>query len=325
MKKALAIASALVVLMLLSLDVSGATSADTPGHPERIDLKLNLKAGQTFRMLTTIEQETVQSVQGQEMKVLSTLRLGETFAVREVDAQGTAIIDVTLGPVSYKTQTPEGMGGSLDYDSTTSGNNVPVQARGLAALVGKSFAIKLSDRGAVAGVAGVDKMFDEIRKSLDVPDEQTKEQLIKDLELQYDANGLKEMVENLMAFLPDRPVAIGDTWKRAAGISHCFPSTGEATYRLVSGGNGVAVVGMAATMKPDPNAEPMTMGPVTMKYELEGTQKAACRLDEETGWALKAKAIQDLKGTLHMSGAPGQSGDTAIRVHIKRTVTSEAK
>ncbi len=312
MRKLLAVATVLAVLVLLS-------SATARAGDDKIQLAFHLEKGQSYKLVMTTDQEIVQQVPGRgEMKVQQTTSIGYTFAVTDVDDKGTATIDVTFGPVSMKVDT--GMG-TFEYDSEDAPDEIPASAQNMAALVGKSFTMKLATDGETLEVTGVDELLDELLELIDLPEGPIKQRMTEDVKKQFGEAGLKESMGNMIGIFPDEPVGIGDSWARIVTITAGFPIIVETTYTLAGRDDGVATIEIEATMKPNPDAEPISMGPMTMRYELEGTQEGTLKIDEATGWYVEGTMDQDLKGQLVMSGIPGQEGELPIPMTIKSTIT----
>ncbi len=315
MKKLLAVATVLAVLVLLS-------SATARAGDDKINFAFHLEEGQSYKLLVTTDQEILQQVQGREMKVRQTLGIGYTFAVTDVDDEGTATIDVTFGPVSTKVDTSMG---TFEYDSEDPPDEVPMPAQNMAALLGKSFTMKLTTKGEVAEVTGTEALLNEMLELIDVPEGPIKDKMIEDVKKQFGEAGLKETMGNRTAIFPDQPVGIGDSWTRTVTVSAGLPMVTETTYTLVGRDDGIATIEIEATVKANPDAEPISMGPMTMRYELEGTQEGTLKIDEATGWYAEGTMTKNLEGKVIMSGMPGQEGEMPIAMTVKSTITFETE
>ena len=311
------LATALILALVALLPSSAARAAE-----EKVELKFRLEEGQEYKLLMTMEQEIVQWIQGNEMEMLNTMGIGETLKVTDVDDEGTMTIEASLGPMYMKMEGPQG---SFEYDSEDPPDEVPLPAKGLAAMVGCSFTMKFTPQGKVKDITGVDEMFDKIIEAGVLPEGEMKDKMLEDMKKQFGTDALKEMMENMTAIFPDEPVGVGDFWKHKMAITRGFPMTIETTYTLAGREDGVAELEVESTIKPNPDAEPMEMGPMTMKIKLKGTQEGTLKIDEATGWFVEGEITQEMEGETVMSGAPGMEEEMSIPMRIKSTITFETE
>jgi hypothetical protein len=271
-------------------------------------------------VIMTMDQEIVQWLQGNETEMLQIIGMGETFKVTDVDDEGAMTIKASFGPVYMKVEGPQG---TFEYDSEDPPDEVPLPAQGMAALVGCSFTVKFTPEGKIEELTGVDEMFDKIIEAIELPDEQMKDQMIEDMKKQFGGDALKEMMENMTAIFPDEPVGVGDFWKQKMAITRGFPMIIESTFTLAGREDGVAELEVESTIQPNPDAEPMKMGGMTMKIKLKGTQEGTLKIDEATGWFVEGKITQEMEGEMVMSGAPGMEEEMSLPMRIKSTITFE--
>ena len=81
---------------------------------EKTILKLNLKPGQKYNRVITIDENISQSMAGQQMDIAHTKKVGLEFEVQDVDAKGVASVMVTYRTLQEKSSSTAG---SWEYDS----------------------------------------------------------------------------------------------------------------------------------------------------------------------------------------------------------------
>lgn len=315
MKKTVAISTALAVLVLLS-------SSTTWAAEEKVELRFRLEEGESYKLRVTIEQEIVRWIEGEEQEIIQTIGIGQTFDVKKVDADGTATIEVTFGPMAMKMEGPQG---TFEYDSEDPPDEVPLPGKALGAMVGQGFTMKITPEGRVTDLKGADKMFEAMLESLDLPEGPIKDSIVESLKDQFGEEALKEMMENMTALLPDKPVGIGDSWSHTIVLTKGFPSIMENTWTLTDRKDGVATIKVKSTIKSNPDAPPMKMGPMTMKYKLKGSQKGTVKLDEATGWFVEGEIKQEMSGEIIMGGIPGQAKEQSLPILIEGVIKFESK
>jgi hypothetical protein len=314
MKRVLAfVAVALAACVLLP---SAARAAD-----DKVELKFRLKKGDAYKLKVTVEQSIVQTIEGEPQETKQTIGIGETLNVKDVDAKGTMTIEVAFGPMSIKSGGPQG---DFEYDSENPPDEIALQARALAAMVGQSFTMKLTPGGQVTAVEGVDEMLQKVFDSMQMPEGPMKTAIMTDLKRQFGSDALQEMMEKTMAIFPDKPVGIGDSWTRTLTVKTGLPSTIEETWTLVDRKDGTATISSESTLKSDEKAPPMRMGPFLMKFALSGAQTGTLKLDEATGWFVEADFKQKLSGDMILSGVPGAEEEVLVPMTIETATKIEA-
>jgi hypothetical protein len=253
-----------------------------------------------------VDQRIDQEMQGQKMSMTQQMGVGYTFAVESIEADGSAWLKTTYDWVMMKQDTPMG---KREYDSANPPEEIPLMAKGSAALVGNSVSMLLDPKGTVREVKGLDALLQTMLKGIDIPPGPAFEGIEKQLKDQFGDDALKEMMRNMMAHYPDEPVRVGDSWDQKVVIAKGFPVIIETTYTLRDRKDGVTTVDNESTLRPNPDASPTEMGPTRMRYDLSGTQKGFMRIDEATGMTLGAEITQTFEGQVTMEMADAEEGE----------------
>ena len=82
---------------------------------EKLDLKLRLKPGQKHSMRIITENKISHTIMGQQQKINHHKAIELEFEVKEVEANGTALVKVTYQSIKEKGGTGQA---TLEYDST---------------------------------------------------------------------------------------------------------------------------------------------------------------------------------------------------------------
>jgi hypothetical protein len=117
------------------------------------------------------------------------------------------------------------------------------------------------------------------------------------------AADVRAVVSGMPSTLPDRPVAVGATWRKDMAIPVAGQAGGSpaamlrATYRLdsLSADGGIAYISMRGTLTRDSTAHPLPQG---LRITSTGTIIGSMRVDRRRGWWAESRATIDLRSTL---------------------------
>jgi hypothetical protein len=309
--------TALALLTLLALLIP----SDALGTKETVDLRFQFEEGETYALKMTMEQDVVMWINGNEQETHQTMVVTQVFDVKEVHFDGSATIEVTFDHMAMKAESPQGV---FEYDSEDPPDEVPLQAKGFAAMVGETFTMRITPEGRVTEVSGIDELYDRMLEDLELPEEM-KKMLGEQMKRQFGNEAIKGMVENFTAVLPPEPVAVGDSWSNEITLTAGFTAILEVTGTLTDRTDGVSTIELDCTIKPLPNAPPMDMGPMSITYKLEGTQKATLKIDEGACWFAEGRITQEMEGEIIMSGMPGPEGEQSVPILIESVITIESE
>jgi hypothetical protein len=287
---------------------------------DKLELRLRLKQGEVYRLKTTVEQKINQTVGANAQATEQTFAVGYRMAVESVDAAGNMKVATTYDSVLFRQKGPSG---AVEYDSANPPKQVPAGAKAFAALAGLGFKSTVTPTGKVTAVEGLDAMFAEMVRKLELPDGPQKAAVQKALNEQFGEEAMKQNLQNVFALYPERPVAVGESWQRRVVVAKGFPMVLEGTYTLKSRDGGVAHVDIKATLSPNEAAGPVELGTGKMSYDLKGEQSGTADVDEATGWTRSLTTNQTVSGALRFQAAGGVP-ETNNPITIQEKVTIES-
>jgi hypothetical protein len=114
---------------------------------------------------------------------------------------------------------------------------------------------------------------------------------------------MRAVVSGMPSTLPDRPVAVGATWRKNTAIPVAGQAAGSpaamlrATYRLdsLSADGDIAYISMRGTLTRDSTAHPLPQG---LRITSTGTITGTMRIDRRRGWWADSHATIELRSTL---------------------------
>lgn len=322
MRRTWAVVLGVGVLLFSAVEALGGPPLQGPG--KKVFLRLRLKKGQVYRVKVTMDQDITQKLPaqlgGQEQKIEQAMGMTYSFKVKDVDGDGGMSCEVTYEAMQYKMKAPMV---NLEYDSEDPPEDVPMMARGFAAMVGQSFQAKFTPLGKASELTGLEKIFDRVLEKMELPEGPMRKNIEKQLKTQFGDEAMKHTMQRLTGLLfPEKAVGVGDSWEETVNVTRPLALAMEQTMTLRKREAGVATVDVETKVSPCPDAEPMKMGTITVSYELKGTQTGTVTIDESTGWTTGGKLKQNLKGTMVMTGIPN-AGEVKAPMLMKSSLTLE--
>lgn len=301
-----------ILLLLVFIAACGGEQKETG---DAIELRLRLKKGDRMRIWSVSEQSIRQTMVG-ELAIQQRMGLATTYEVIAVDSQGVATMRVRYDSLAFL---QDGAIGKVAYSSADTATEPPPLAAGFAAMVGEEITVRIGQDGRVLDVAGVEEARERINRKMGRGAGQLG-QLSVGIGGGVSQEYFKTAVEQGTAFLPGKPVKVGESWNRTTSMHQGFPLTVETTYRLVSIDDGVATIEMEGTLKK--NADTSKSGSGGFVYDLAGTQEGELKIDRATGWVTESESRQELSGTFSVRGAsPEKAGRYPVTVEGMSSVS----
>jgi hypothetical protein len=282
-----------------------------------VTLQLKLAKGKTYYQRMVIDQHMVQTVMNMQQVMDQSMGMGVKMDVLDVDSQGNMRIRNTYNWSMSKRTGPMG---SLDYDSAKQ-PTPPAGAEPFAALLGQGFMVRISPKGEVLDVNGVEELQAAVRKKL--PPGSEADPALGALNQYLDKNAIKQMVEGTWSFYPDKPVEVGDSWSKKRVMSTVFELTIDSKWTLQKREAGMATIATTNSLRSNAN-KPVETGGMKMTFDLAGTQDGTLRMQEATGLIVSGQAQQQLKGEIKIGdsaqGPPMMTipcvFDTKVRIEM---------
>ncbi len=303
----------------------------------KLDLKLRLKPGQKRHLRIITEDNTSHTTGGRQTDGNSITTIGLELEAKQVDANGLAHVKVTYLTIHEVLRTAQR---HKEYDSTK-----PDTPRGslFSAMTGQSLLVKVTTEGQIIELDGLAEMHRRIaeaavkwqeevlgRKSEGigltlVPIEQRIESNKKQLEMSTHVgkDAIREMLGNVIAPLPLRPVGIGDSWQARTSLS--VARTGyDCTYTLRENKRDAVSVEISSKIKLDEDkpldSEDPSAGRV--RTTLSGSCQGSLQIDPQTGWMLHKNVTLRCSGQFKTSPTEStpRGSTAAMSMEIVTTV-----
>jgi hypothetical protein len=292
--------------VLAAIMIAAWTSGCGSPAPEKVELRIRLQKGQSFIQKMQMKQRMTQTVD-KSTTVDFTLQANYDLHTRVVDVKpdGTTTLKTTHQNAYSK------VSGDLPADSP----DVKFAHALLKAYEGQSLLYTINKFGRIVRIEGVASLAKRAADTLPHPAPFRKKFAAK---IQ---KNIEEVVKQnaSVATLPEKPVAIGDSWSFTPDVKF----SGPIKSTLVSRENGVATLASQADLYSYPILPPLEMPEAhNILFDVSGMDKTQVRMDEATGSVIELEIDQHLSGkiTLKSKIPPKAGSTTSWPVDMKMTV-----
>ncbi|GMV92047.1 MAG: hypothetical protein AMXMBFR82_18250 [Candidatus Hydrogenedentota bacterium] len=283
---------------------------------EKHTLRLNLEPGQEFQQRMAMTQTIDQVMNGITITMNQDMTLDYAYKVTDRDADDVATVECTYQRIASKVST-QGM--AVSYDSANTDTPVSAEFRPMAAMVGKSFTMRISPLGTVESTEGLSEILDAVvaEMSMEGP---AREQVIANMKNQFGEEAMKDLIEQAMAIYPSEPVAVGDTWKKTLDIRQVVPMQLDNTWVLKEVNNDTATLEVTSLIAPPGDDTKVDMMGMELDVRLEGAQSGTSTIDRKTGWVVSSTVNQNVDGEMVFPAEAGAPTGMTIPIGIRSTV-----
>ncbi|MBS1644346.1 MAG: hypothetical protein JST36_04845 [Bacteroidetes bacterium] len=280
-----------IIIPVLALGLG--LMASCKGGGEKIDLKLNLQPGTQYLYSMNTKMEMTQSAMGQTMKTNNDMIMDFVYDVTA--AEGTnKKITVTYDRIAMQMKSQMA---NLSYDSKDTANSSPELGM-MGYMLHKPFNMLVSEKGEILKVEGLQAIINSMGDSTS----EAGLQMRKQLATSFNDSSMKGMLQQSLNFFPDKPVSVGDTWKRSYSMNMSIMSVNmDNEYKLASVDKGIAHI--------EVNSKLTGGGDITgteemknVKVDLKGDQKGTMDVEIASGLVVNSSLKQDIKGDISMMG-----------------------
>jgi len=314
MKSLAALITSIISIAILYVDVS----AEKP-----LTLELKVAPGSSFICQMDMNRNVSQTIDEKVQSFAQNLLMVWRYDVIGEDDRGNFKIDLTYTRVKIK----QDFGfQSSEYDSDNPPSYIDPSMRGYGALIGAVLRMTVDKRGNVIELDGAEALLDRVISDLDLPESPRKEQIISEIRKQFGQDALKSSIQQITAFYPSVPIAIGDSWESVSTDNSGFPMRIVSRYTLASRQNGMARIELNSTITASPDSHGIDMGDIKIFYDIAGEQSGVIMADEKTGLPVNSEMDMGFEGTVRAEGVPDQPARFwPIKADGRAVVTFEQK
>lgn len=316
-KNILAIFMAVVIISI----VTSCIYAD-----EKVDLKLRLEKGQSYKIRMVNDMKINQTIPGQQqaMTIAQKTEMRNIYTVEDVQADGALVLKITYDAILFKMESPNPqVGSNLEYDSSNPSSSGNPIASIFSAVAGQSLIMTITPDGHVKEIKGADALLGRIQEKINaVPEGPVRAGLEIQFKAQYSEEALKANTENSFNMYPDEPVGIGDTWQKKTTINQGLPLILDSIYTLKERKDGIATIDVFAMIQSNKEAGLTEMGPMKIQYNMSGSVTGLMEMQESTGLVIRSNQGLKLSGNMIVQ-SPDMKQPMSIPMSLTGAITQE--
>ena len=290
----------LLTASFLSILITACNNSKT----DVVDLKLNLIKGQTYNygMKANMNMAAISDID---------MDFGFKMKVEDVDAQNNYALVCSYDAIRFKMNV---MGKDLGYDSKNVGDTTHENPQNqmfrkiFGSMVGQSFKMTMSQKGQVLKVEGLKDLVESTVQSMDLPEEQ-RDKMRQQMSQSFSEGQMKETFSQGFSVFPDKPVKLGDSWKRNVTKSTSgIAMNQEVTYTVKEINANTVVLSLTGdiTSSKDNGAT------VTKIDDMSGDLKGTMEMDRSSGMIHVGNMDMNMKVK-----AMGQSMNMKMKIAIE--------
>jgi len=290
------------------------------GQAQKANLRLNLDAGTTYSQQLETVAKIIQEINGMEMEIQMEMNGKTDYLVKEVQ-DGRYLMDVTYQSLTIRMGMPQG---AVEFSSENPKEGDAFSSV-LGAMVGKSFALTMTELGKVEEISGVDELWEEAIGGFDGISEMEKEQIKSQVSNAYGEKGMKSSIEAATAIFPEQPVKKGAEWTISTTMESGMSAKASTTYTYLGKEGYLAKIkgkGVLESLSKDEYTETQGM---PMRIDISGTLESDISINRKTGWIAKAVIATHAEGTTHIKDNPQVPGGMSIPMKMdnKQVITGQ--
>lgn len=178
------------------------------------------------------------------------------------------------------------------------------------------FTVQFSPSGSVDAITGMDDVMDNAYAAVNMSAQQRAEvkRMLDDV---YGPKAIKSHLEMSAAILPNKKVAVGDSWTVEAPYHANVKGLAEHTYTLKERRRESVSIQGKSTVKPDPNYRGAN------QYDVSGSITSYFNVDIATGWVRSGVVEISFQGTITTKNPDGGTIDIPMTLNGKTEIRAE--
>jgi len=301
--------------------------------PEEINLKLQLKAGESREMKLTSSQKITQTVKDQQHRINVRAEMVIGFDVLNVDSNGAMDVELFYKAMKLKTDDPEQ---KADFDSA---NPKPIEpnefleravAEVFSAVIGNKLSMKISPAGQTSDIKGFEpaiakyevamaKYEEELNKrpvmdmnNINPKSEEFAKKMEKIMAEHYRLLMLEELCKSIFSSLvmdtremvdciimkfPDGRTSVGCEWQGKSWLNMGFLAVADTTYKFKRRENGRVYIDAISDLDMGKDLRIMKItSREKQSKRMSGARTSSNIVDEATGLLQRSEAISRFSG-----------------------------
>ena len=277
-------------------------------QPDWVTLRLNVQPGTRYRMTQSTDFKMVfvmaaakRAAEKSEIVVAMKQVVNYAFLFRNDD--GTMQVRMTYGASSNRS--------SFKQNGKT--QVVPSSAADQF-MKGQSIEMKMSARGEISEIRGLEKIWDKAFSSKNTPGmtPAMRSQMRANMNKMFGEKTIKSLTEQSGMSFPENPVRVGDSWMQRTETSGAMPFVINLRRTLQARDNGTLRIGEKGSLSFGDAQKAMPMAGANLKMLISGIYSGTTILDDRTNFVSQATTSQRYGG---QASSSAKSQNLAMRIY----------
>jgi hypothetical protein len=282
---------------------------------QEITLSLKLKKGETYQQLLISSGTVTQTVEDEKQSLIIGITGHISFLVKEI------MDSVYLMEVMYKSLSMGiGLARGTQQFSSEKNDDQDVFSSLLAGMVNQPFRIKMTKKGDITEVSGLDTLVSGIFLKLPQVTEEQKLQIKDQFMKAYGEKAFKGNFKMMTAIFPDHPVSMGNKWDIHTQLELAMEASLSSTYEYMGDSGSVYRIHGNSKIETVNKDLYIQSNGVPLRYNLSGTMVSDISLDKESGWISEARISQEMSGDIEIKDNPKMPGGMIIPMTMKNKI-----
>ena len=268
---------------------------------EEYNLSLNLKEGASYNLEIKAIQQIKQDFFGNQMTIKQNYLSKNSYRVKRIDEQGNYILAVQYDDLQLQLQELGGdFGGVKEREFKTKFNKSMKEAA--KTIRGQEFTMKISPKGELLALEGYRELLSRWQSAVKKYQRENDLTVGAGIENFFDEEFMRQLWKNILAYIPQQAVAVGDSWKSDFKLTDPLATTISNNYTLQQVQNNKTIIATHSPITIN-DLELSQLQGQGITYNLDGQQQGQLILDPQTNWIQQGQLEFKATGTMEVENS----------------------
>lgn len=291
----------------------------TAANAQKQELSLNLQQGSTYYHTYSSESMIKQEISGREINVKTKVINYMSFRVIAAE-KNSFLLETSYDSMIIDMKAPMMVSkfNSNKNDSSDIGSML------LGIMCDSSFTIRMSDKGRIEEVIGIDSLWHHSLHSYDSLTPNQRVQFASILGSSFTESAVRSNLEMGLSVYPKKKVALGDAWTVDSEINSITKMTSSINYILRKRNDEEIVLEGSGVVETSEKDMMVNYNGVEMKAQIYGVMTMKISLDPKTGWIRSSEMKQEIDGLMSVDASQSPNGSMEIPVNVLSSATIDS-
>ncbi|MBM7556739.1 DUF6263 family protein [Halanaerobacter jeridensis] len=265
------------------------------------DLSLDLKLGQSYNLEIKAVQQIQQDFFGNQMTIKQNYNSKNNYRVKAIDKEDNYILAVKYDDLNLQIQELGGnFGGVQENQFKAKFNNS--MSKATKTILDQEFTMKISPQGELIELKGYRELLSRWQSAVKKYQKENDLMMRSGIENFFDERFMKQLWKNLLAYIPQQSVKVGDSWESNFKLTAPLSTTINNKYILEQVGKKQIIIATEAPININ-DLELTQLQGQGVSYNLTGQQQGQLILNPDSNWIQGGKLKFDVSGTMEVENS----------------------